>query len=51
MIFGSVAIIGGIIVVICTLIILGRRFIQPNKELKEKVQNLERELKSLKDNK
>ena len=48
-IFGVVAVGGGIVALIGFLVIIGRKITGPNKELQQKVESLENEVKSLKD--
>ncbi|MCM3412679.1 hypothetical protein [Metabacillus litoralis] len=42
---------GGIIAIIGILVILGRRITEPKKELQQKVENLEEEVRKLKNEK
>ncbi|WP_179133942.1 hypothetical protein [Halobacillus massiliensis] len=48
-IFGGVAFLGTIVVIIGFIVIIIRNIMRPNRELHQKVDNLERELKELKD--
>ncbi|TGB03621.1 hypothetical protein [Halobacillus salinus] len=48
-IFGVVAFGGGVVALIGFLVIIGRRINEPNKELQQKFESLENEVKSLKD--
>ncbi|MYL36908.1 hypothetical protein [Halobacillus litoralis] len=47
MIFGVVAFVGGLAALIGFLIIIGRRITEPNKDLEQKVERLESEVKRL----
>ncbi|SFG14522.1 hypothetical protein SAMN05216353_1252 [Halobacillus alkaliphilus] len=48
-IFGVVAVVGGVVALLGFLIILGRKVTEPNKELQQKVESLEDEMKRLKE--